>query len=190
MGMNNMWNDVLYISNVFKRNVKFFIIEENFLHIYVEKNILKSLLIFLKYDTLLLYEQLLDIWAVDVIGQEKRFEINYLMLSVRFNKRIIIHTNSSEDEYLVSVIDIFKSAGWLEREVWDLYGVLFFNNNDLRRILTDYGFEGHPFRKDFPLTGYLECRYDDSAGRIALEPVELSQEYRVFNFISPWDDEK
>lgn len=130
---------------------------------------------------------LLDIWCVDYPEKKKRFQINYLLSSLKFNFRIIIRVYVKDNEGIETVSNIYKSAGWLEREVWDMYGVFFKNNNDLRRILTDYGFEGFPLRKDFPMTGFVEIRYDDTEKKIVQEYIEISQEYRVFNFKSPWE---
>jgi NADH-quinone oxidoreductase subunit C len=183
-------NEILYIRDTFQKGLNLIVKDENLLYIDVDKKVLIPFLIFLKYNNLLKYEQLLDIWGLDYPANLRRFQINYLLVSIRYNKRIIIRVYVNENEFLDSTVELFKSAGWLEREVWDMFGVMFLGNKDLRRILTDYGFEGYPMRKDFPLTGYMECRYDDSDGRIALEPIELSQEYRVFYFVSPWDNEK
>lgn len=130
---------------------------------------------------------LLDIWALDKAAPPGRFEVNYLLLSIKTNSRIVIRAVLPELGALPSLTKIFSSAGWLEREVWDMFGILFYNNKDLRRILTDYGFEGHPLRKDFPLSGYNEVRYDDGDKRVVYEPLELSQEYRNFLFFSPWN---
>ena len=129
----------------------------------------------------------MDIWGVDFPSNKERFEVNYLLLSIRFNIRIIVKVTVNEEDAIESVEEIFSSAGWLEREVWDMFGVYFVGNKDLRRILTDYGFEGHPLRKDFPLSGYTEVRYDDGEKRIVVEPSELAQEFRYFNFNSPWE---
>lgn len=140
----------------------------------------------LKNNQQLRFDSLLDIWGVDYIGSTSRFEVNYLLLSTTNQIRVIVRTYIAENGGLKSVISLFKSAAWLEREVWDMYGVLFFENLDLRRILTDYGFEGHPLRKDFPLSGFSEVRYDDGDKRVVYEPLEVSQEYRSFSFKNPW----
>jgi NADH-quinone oxidoreductase subunit C len=183
---NNLHREVSYLMETFKSGIELFVIDENILYVDINKNNLYTFLIYLKYNNLLKYEQLLDIWAVDTVRKVNRFQVNYLLLSVRYNKRIIVRVSLDDSVALDSIVSIFSSSGWLEREVWDMFGIVFINNSDLRRILTDYGFDGYPLRKDFPLTGYLECRYDDSDGRITLEPIEMSQEYRVFNFNSPW----
>ena len=129
----------------------------------------------------------MDIWGVDYPDKNERFEVNYQLLSIYLNVRIVLRLTVEEFEGVDSVSSLFSSAGWLEREVWDMYGVFFFENTDLRRILTDYGFQGHPLRKDFPLSGFMEVRYDDSEKRVVYEPLEVSQEFRSFNFSSPWE---
>jgi len=128
-----------------------------------------------------------DITAIDVPTREYRFELIYNLLSIRFNARIRVKTYTDELTPVDSIDDIFKAANWYEREVWDMYGVYFAGHPDLRRILTDYGFEGHPLRKDFPLSGYVECRYDDELRRVVQEPVELAQEFRKFDLAAPWE---
>eukprot|EP00088_Acartia_fossae_P003347 TRINITY_DN11408_c0_g1_i1.p1 TRINITY_DN11408_c0_g1~~TRINITY_DN11408_c0_g1_i1.p1 ORF type:complete len:268 (-),score=67.50 TRINITY_DN11408_c0_g1_i1:70-873(-) len=130
---------------------------------------------------------LVDIAGVDIPTREYRFEIVYNLLSLRFNSRVRVKTYTDELTPIESVNDIFKAANWNEREIWDMFGVYFSNHPDLRRILTDYGFEGHPLRKDFPLSGYVECRYDDEVRRVVQEPVELAQEFRKFDLAAPWE---
>jgi len=130
---------------------------------------------------------LVDIAGVDMPTREYRFEVVYNLLSLRYNSRIRVKTYTDEMTPLDSCNDIFKAANWYEREIWDMFGVFFANHPDLRRILTDYGFEGHPLRKDFPLSGYIEYRYDDEKKRVVTEPVELSQEYRKFDLTAPWE---
>jgi len=147
---------------------------------------IKSLLIFLRDDTEFLFKTLVDICAVDYPERPQRFEIIYNLLSIHYSTRLRIKIYVNELIPLESVTSIFNSAGWYEREIWDLYGVFFLNNPDLRRILTDYGFQGFPFRKDFPLTGYYEVRYDDELKRIVTEPIEFAQEIRLYDSISPW----
>jgi NADH-quinone oxidoreductase subunit C len=129
----------------------------------------------------------IDITAVDYPSREKRFDVVYHLLSPRLNHRIRLKTAVAEDESVASVISVFPAADWFEREVWDFFGVPFSGHPDLRRILTDYGFEGHPLRKDFPMTGFVEVRYDDALKRVVNEPVRLTQEYRSFDFLSPWE---
>jgi len=133
------------------------------------------------------FGSLVDIAGVDIPTRECRFEIVYNLLSHRFNSRVRVKTYTDELTPVDSVNDIYKAANWNEREVWDMYGVYFTNHPDLRRILTDYGFEGHPLRKDFPLSGYVECRYDDEVRRVVQEPVELAQEFRKFDLAAPWE---
>merc|ERR1712156_742263 len=129
----------------------------------------------------------MDVTAVDWPDRPYRFEIVYNFLSIQFNQRIRVKTYADEVTPIDSITPLFDSANWAEREVWDMFGVFFTNHPDLRRILTDYGFEGHPLRKDFPLSGYLECRWDDEAKRVVQEPVELAQEFRKFDLAAPWE---
>ncbi|KAL1116987.1 hypothetical protein AAG570_004315 [Ranatra chinensis] len=133
------------------------------------------------------FVNLIDIAGMDVPTRKYRFEIIYNLLSLRFNARIRVKTYTDELTPIESINDIFKAANWYEREIWDMYGVFFANHPDLRRILTDYGFEGHPFRKDFPLSGYVEVRYDDEKKRVVCEPLELAQEFRKFDLSAPWE---
>ena len=133
------------------------------------------------------YQQLMEIAGVDYPSRAERFEVVYMLLSLTSNNRIMVKCSASEDTPVPTVTTLWPNAGWLEREVFDLYGVLFAGNTDLRRILTDYGFEGHPFRKDFPLTGYHELRYSEDEKRVVYEPVELAQDLRQFDFMSPWE---
>jgi NADH-quinone oxidoreductase subunit C len=133
------------------------------------------------------YQQLMEIAGVDWPQRDPRFEIVYCLLSLTKNHRVRVHLTANDDTPVPSVTGIWPVAGWLEREVFDLYGVLFQGNPDLRRILTDYGFAGHPFRKDFPLTGYVELRYSEEEKRVKYEPVQLAQDFRKFDFLSPWE---
>ncbi|TPE61022.1 NADH-quinone oxidoreductase subunit C [Sandaracinobacter neustonicus] len=133
------------------------------------------------------YEQLLDIAGADYPERAERLEVNWHLLSLKHNRRIRVKVLTDEVKPVPSVTALWPNAGWLEREVWDCYGVLFEGNPDLRRILTDYGFEGHPFRKDFPLTGHVELRYSEEQGRVVYEPVKLKQDFRSFDFLSPWE---
>ncbi len=133
------------------------------------------------------YQQLMEIAGADYPGRAERFEVVYCLLSVTRNHRLIVKTTAAEDTPVPTVTTIWPVAGWLEREVFDMYGVIFAGNTDLRRILTDYGFEGHPFRKDFPLTGYVELRYSEEDKRVVYEPVKLAQDLRQFDFMSPWE---
>jgi NADH-quinone oxidoreductase subunit C len=133
------------------------------------------------------YQQLMEIAGVDWPDRDPRFEVVYMLLSLTKNHRIRVHIDTSEEVPVPSVTSIWPVAGWLEREVFDMYGVLFDGNSDLRRILTDYGFVGHPQRKDFPLTGYVELRYSEEEKRVKYEPVQLAQDFRSFDFMSPWE---
>lgn len=133
------------------------------------------------------FDVLRDISVVDNPSKPERFEISYFLLSIRFASTICIKLTCNENTPIPSITDLYPSANWMEREAWDMYGIYFYNHPNLRRILTDYGFEGHPLRKDFPLSGFVEVRYDEESKRVLVEPVELSQEFRSFDFSSPWD---
>ena len=146
-----------------------------------------SVLRFLRDDQRCLFWCLIDITAVDWPSRERRFDVVYHLLSPKHNARIRIKIETDEATPVSSVIEVFPSADWYEREIYDLYGVVFSGHPDMRRILTDYGFEGHPLRKDFPLTGFVEVRYDDQLKRVVYEPVRLTQEFRNFDFLSPWE---
>ena len=141
----------------------------------------------LKDNELFSFDQLIDITAIDYPSREKRFEMIYIFLSMKKNKRIVLKTSINENESIESIIQIFKASDWYERECYDLFGIKFNNHPDLRRIMTDYNFEGHPLRKDFPLTGHTEVRYDDVEKKVVYEPVKLTQEYRDFDYTSPWE---
>jgi NADH-quinone oxidoreductase subunit C len=130
---------------------------------------------------------LLDVTAVDWPSRERRFDVVYHLLSPKLNQRVRIKAETDETTPVPSIIDVFPAADWFERETFDLYGIVFTGHPDMRRILTDYGFEGHPLRKDFPLTGFVEVRYDDELKRVVYEPVRLTQEFRNFDFLSPWE---
>ena len=160
------------------------------LFIDVEVEDIISTILFLKTNEKCKFKQLIDITAVDYPQREKRFKIVYLLLSHENNLRIIISAHIDEKETVPSIIKIFPSANWMEREVFDMYGISFKDHPDLRRILTDYGFEGHPLRKDFPLTGHTEVRYSEEKKKVVSEPVKLDQEYRNFDFESPWEGTK
>ncbi len=133
------------------------------------------------------YQQLMEIAGVDYPDRAERFEVVYMLLSVTCNHRLLVKVNAAENTPVPTVTTLWPVAGWLEREVFDMYGVIFAGNVDLRRILTDYGFEGHPFRKDFPLTGHVELRYSEEDKRVVYEPVRLAQDLRSFDFMSPWE---
>lgn len=157
------------------------------LTIKIHRESILKILNFLKEDSQCQFESLVDISGADYPQRELRFDVVYHLLSYSLNQRIRIKLETDEKTPVPSVTSVFRGAGWFEREIWDLYGVLFSDHPDLRRILTDYGFAGHPLRKDFPLTGFLELRYDTEKKRIVYEPVKLSQEYRTFDFLSPWE---
>lgn len=159
----------------------------NELEILIAPSGIIPVLTFLKDHINAQYTNISDLCAMDVLSRECRFEVIYNLLSIRYNTRIRVKTYTDELTPLDSACAVFKGADWYEREVWDMYGVFFADHPDLRRILTDYGFEGHPFRKDFPLTGYVECRYDDEEKRVVVEPVELAQEFRKFDLSAPWE---
>ena len=146
-----------------------------------------KLLAFLRDDQNCQFKLLVDVCGVDHPDRAQRFDVVYHLLSPRHNQRIRVRLQTDEQTPVPSVVGVFRSAGWFEREVWDMFGVMFADHPDLRRILTDYGFEGHPMRKDFPLTGYVEVRYDDAKKRVVYEPVSLPQEFRRFDFMSPWE---
>jgi len=143
-------------------------------------------LYFIKNHTNTLFQQLIDLSLVDYPERKFRFEIIYNLLSIKYNTRLIITSATTEGSYFDSITNIYFGANWYEREAWDMFGLFFKNHPDLRRMLTDYGFKGHPLRKDFPMTGYIEVRYDDFLKRILYEEVSLTQEYRIFSLENPW----
>ena len=157
------------------------------LEIQINKDSLLDVVIFLKKNNSTKFRQLIDITAVDYIGRENRFKMIYLLLSHEFNYRVNINFNINENELVNSLTKIFPSANWMEREVFDMYGIKFGDHPDLRRILTDYGFLGHPLRKDFPMTGHSEVRYSEEKKKVIYEPVKLEQNYRNFDYSSPWE---
>ena len=166
--------------------------EINFDQLFIEVDIenLISAILFLKTNEKCRFKQLIDITAVDYPEREKRFKIVYLLLSHEKNLRIVINIHIDEKIKVPSITKIFPSANWMEREVFDMYGISFKDHPDLRRILTDYGFEGHPLRKDFPLTGHNEVRYSEDEKKVIYEPVKLEQNYRNFDYESPWEGTK
>ena len=172
-------------TNVIKSEINF---EQLYLDIDV-KDIISTIL-FLKTNEKCRFKQLIDITAVDFPNRESRFKIVYLLLSHENNLRVIVNTNIEDKKIVPSLTKIFPSANWMEREVFDMYGISFKDHPDLRRILTDYGFEGYPLRKDFPLTGHTEVRYSEDKKKVVSEPVKLDQEYRNFDFESPWEGKK
>ena len=160
------------------------------LYIEIEKEDLIEVTLFLKTNKDLKFRQLIDITVVDYPEEVQRFKLVYLFLSHEFNHRIILNYFISENEVITSLTSVFPSANWMEREVFDMYGVNFKDHPDLRRILTDYGFEGHPLRKDFPLTGHSEVRYSEEKKKVVKESVKLEQNYRNFDYESPWEGTK
>ena len=160
------------------------------LYLSIDNEDLLDVILFLKTNKDTKFKQLIDITAVDYPENSKRFKMVYLFLSHEFNQRIIISSLINENEVVPSLTKIFPSANWMEREVFDMYGVNFKDHPDLRRILTDYGFEGHPLRKDFPLTGHTEVRYNEEQKKVIKEPVKLEQNYRNFDYESPWEGTK
>jgi len=166
--------------------------EINFDQLFIDIDLedLISTILFLRTNNKCRFKQLIDITAVDYPAKEKRFKMVYLLLSHENNSRIIININVDEKTAIPSITKIFPSANWMEREVFDMYGISFKDHPDLRRILTDYGFKGYPLRKDFPLTGHTEVRYSEDKKKVITEPVKLDQEYRNFDFESPWEGTK
>lgn len=165
-------------------------IAQDELNVTVAPSSLVGFVEFLKTDATCRFSTLVDITAVDYPGRAKRFDVVYHFLSMYQNQRIRLRVQIREDEMLPSIIEVHPSANWFEREVFDMFGILFSGHPDLRRILTDYGFRGYPLRKDFPTTGYTEVRYDEVQKRVVYEPVKLVQEYRQFDFLSPWEGAK
>jgi len=153
----------------------------------VERDAVVEVMRFLRDDAKCQFKLLVDVCGVDWPDRVERFDVVYNLLSLKLNQRNRIKVSTDEDAAVPSVTSVFSTAGWFEREAWDLYGILFSGHPDLRRILTDYGFQGHPMRKDFPLTGYVQVRYDEEQKRVIYEPVKLTQEFRGFDFLSPWE---
>ncbi len=157
------------------------------LTLHAQRDEILKVLKYLRDDANCQFSTLCDICGVDYPEESERFEVVYNLLSMVHNTRIRVKIRTDEDTPVDSATTLFKSANWWEREAWDMFGIAFIGHPDLRRILTDYGFEGHPLRKDFPLTGYVELRYDDEQKRVVYEPVKLTQEFRTFDFLSPWE---
>ena len=165
-------------------------IKHNQIYVEIDKEDLLDVVLFMKTNQDIKFRQLIDITVVDYPEQKQRFKIIYLFLSHEFNQRMILSYSINENEIISSLTSVFPSANWMEREVFDMYGVNFKDHPDLRRILTDYGFEGHPLRKDFPLTGHSEVRYSEEKKKVINEPVKLEQNYRNFDYESPWEGTK
>ena len=176
-----------YVASQRQREVVRFEILHDELILWSNADGIVRLMTFLRDDSNCLFKLLVDVCGVDYPDRAERFEVVYNLLSLKHNQRIRVKLTTIADRPVPSVSAIFKTAGWFEREVWDLFGVFFADHPDLRRILTDYGFEGHPLRKDFPLTGFVELRWDDVQKRVVYEPVKLTQEFRRFDFLSPWE---
>ncbi|MGE3333355.1 MAG: NADH-quinone oxidoreductase subunit C [Rhodospirillaceae bacterium] len=162
-------------------------IQRGELTVFVKRESILKVVTTLRDDPKLAFTQVIDVTAVDYPQRPERFEVVYLLLSMSLNQRIRVKLTVGEETAVPSITSLFPCTDWCEREVWDMYGVFFSDHPDLRRILTDYGFEGHPLRKDFPLTGYLEVRYDVEQKRVIYEPVKLAQDFRSFDFLSPWE---
>jgi NADH-quinone oxidoreductase subunit C len=176
-----------YVQAALPDQVESVDISRDELVIVVRRESIVRVLTFLRDDVNCQFKQLMDVCGVDYPGRPERFEVVYNLLSLTHNRRIRVKVWTDEQSAVPTVTGVFNSAGWWERETYDLYGIWFREHPDLRRILTDYGFEGHPLRKDFPLTGYVEVRYDDELKRIVYEPVKLTQDFRNFDFLSPWE---
>lgn len=187
----NLQQQVSYIKRNFENVEISESIQFDNLIIYVDKKYLLSLLTFLRDDVNLSFKTLLDIFGADMLQiRSPRFEVIYNLLSYKLNNRITIKVALNDQEKVATSSKIFSSAGWYEREVFDMYGIEFEGHQDMRRILTDYDFEGYPLRKDFPLTGYKEVRYDENEKKVVYEPVKLMQEFRNFDFEMPWEGTK
>ena len=178
------------VNSSLTKNIKKSEIIFNQLSIEVNPEDIISTILFLKTNERCKFKQLIDLTAVDYPEREKRFKIVYLLLSIENNLRMIINTHIKENSLISTISKIFPSANWMEREVFDMYGISFKDHPDLRRILTDYGFKGYPLRKDFPLTGHSEVRYSEENKKVIYEPVKLEQAYRDFDFESPWEGTK
>lgn len=176
-----------YVQSALHEAVRSVNIDRDELTVLVQTPALPRVLRFLRDDVNCQFKQLMDVCGADYPGRPERFDVVYNLLSLTHNRRIRVKVRTDERTPVPTVTGIFSSASWWERETWDLYGILFTEHPDLRRILTDYGFEGHPLRKDFPLTGYVEVRWDDEQKRIVYEPVKLPQDFRNFDFLSPWE---
>ena len=175
------------INSELTTKVKDSMINHNQIYLNIENEDLLEVILFLKNNNEIKFKQLIDITAVDYPENERRFKIVYLLLSHEFNSRIIINFFINENEIVTSLTSVFPSANWMEREVFDMYGIKFKDHPDLRRILTDYNFEGYPLRKDFPLTGHNEVRYSEDKKKVVYEPIKLEQNYRNFDYESPWE---
>ena len=188
--MKNLINLEKKLNSELTTKVKKTEIKHNQIYVEIEKDDLIDVSLFIKTNKDTRFRQLIDITVVDYPEKSQRFKVVYLFLSHEFNHRMILSYSINENEIISSLTSIFPSANWMEREVFDMYGVSFKNHPDLRRILTDYGFKGHPLRKDFPLTGHTEVRYSEDKKAVISEPVKLEQNYRNFDYESPWKGTK
>ena len=188
--MQNIQDLEKILNSELNTKIKSSLIKHNQIYLKIDEADLTEVILFLKTNSKTKFRQLIDITAVDFPENEIRFKLVYLLLSHEFNQRIIIEIDVKEKEIVGSITSIFPAANWMEREVFDMYGIDFKDHPDLRRILTDYGFEGHPLRKDFPLTGHTEVRYSEEAKKVISEPVKLEQNYRNFDYESPWEGTK
>ena len=188
--MNNLIDLEKKINSELGTKINTSEIKHNQIYLEIDSEDLIDVVLFVKTNKDTKFRQLIDITVVDYPEKSKRFRIVYLFLSHEFNQRMILSYDISENEVIASLTPIFPSANWMEREVFDMYGVSFKDHPDLRRILTDYGFEGHPLRKDFPLTGHTEVRYSEDQKKVVNEPVKLEQNYRNFDYESPWEGTK
>ncbi len=190
MNIKNFKNIEKKINSELTTKINSSEVKYNQIYISIDSEDIIDVISFLKISENTKFKQLIDITAVDYPEEEKRFKLVYLLLSHEFNARIIIESYINENEKVPSLTKIFPAANWMEREVFDMYGISFKDHPDLRRILTDYGFEGHPLRKDFPLTGHNEVRYSEDNKKVIYEPVKLEQDYRKFDYESPWEGTK
>ena len=188
--MSNLLDLEKKINSELTTKIKYSEIKHNQLYLNINCKDLKDVLVFLKNNSATKFRQLVDITAVDYPEENQRFALIYLLLSHEFNSRIVLNYSINENELIQSITDIFPSANWMEREVFDMYGIKFKDHPDLRRILTDYNFTGFPLRKDFPLTGHNEVRYSEEEKKVVYEPVKLEQNYRNFDYESPWEGTK
>jgi NADH/F420H2 dehydrogenase subunit C len=183
-----------YLQDLFPRNIENFFLDFRdklpTVHVQLRNTFdLPFILLFLRDHCLFKFKQLIDVFGVDYPAKDKRFSVYYNLTSLKLNFRVLFYTTASEFDFVYSISSVFKGANWLEREVWDMYGVFFANHPDLRRILTDYGFSGYPLRKDFPLSGFTEVFYDDEQKSVVSVDLEISQEFRLQEGLSPWDVE-
>ena len=188
--MENLINLEKKINSELTTKINSSRIKHGQIYLSIDSNDIIDVILFLKTNENTKFRQLIDITAVDFPEKDQRFRIVYLLLSHEFNKRVLIEFDISEGEKIQSLTKIFPSANWMEREVFDMYGIDFKDHPDLRRILTDYGFEGYPLRKDFPITGHNEVRYSEESKKVIYEPVKLEQNYRNFDYESPWEGTK